>query len=211
MSTNLTSSRYLAELMGAPMAAIVQAEAMAAAATAQFIREVGFVADTGNTADDALGALRMVTFSYAKMDIDGSERRYTIEMPLLAIVPIPAIQVKQAELDFTLQITGTESSGGAGGTITKSKSAELLASDKYQISRSMLENITSPLKLRAIFGQKPVLTAPTDTGNNKASFNMAVKITLEQSDVPAGLQHLFQIMEKSMLEKEAPDTNKTQS
>jgi len=75
----------------------------------------------------------------------------------------------------------------------------------------MLQQITSPLKLRAIFGQKPVVTAPGDTGNNKASFNMAVKITLEQSDVPAGLQHLFQIMERSMLEKEEPTTNNTQT
>ena len=37
----MITPRYISELLGAPMAAVIQAEAIAAKATANFIKEVG--------------------------------------------------------------------------------------------------------------------------------------------------------------------------
>ena len=96
---------YFHEIIGTPLRAIIEGETLAAQATAQFIKEVGFA--DGKKEDD-FGSMRMVTFSYKKLDEERNIVTATIEVPLLSILPIPIMQIKQTALDYNISITSIE-------------------------------------------------------------------------------------------------------
>ena len=73
----------LFEIIGAPLIAIVQAQAQAARATVEFIEKVGFVEEEASAdAEVKVGALRMAEFNYVKPDENGE--RGVIERLLAA-------------------------------------------------------------------------------------------------------------------------------
>jgi len=91
------------DLIGGPLVAIIKGQTLASRATAEFIQEVGF----GNNYDfkGDQGELQMVEFSFAKKSAgNGSVEKYQAKIPLLSILPIPAIQIRDAELDFYVKI-----------------------------------------------------------------------------------------------------------
>ena len=100
----------LYEIIGAPLHALVEAETHAARATAEFIRDFGFEKRPSESKGDVIddfGKLRTVTFIQEKRERDGELVQYRIEIPLLSLVPIPALQIKDAELEFYVKILET--------------------------------------------------------------------------------------------------------
>ncbi len=98
-------SLYFHEIIGTPIRAIIEGETLAAQATAQFIKEVGFA--NGKNEDD-FGSIRMITFSYEKTNEEGNIVIATIQVPLLSILPIPMMQIKQTDLDYNISIINVE-------------------------------------------------------------------------------------------------------
>ena len=99
----------LGDLLGGTMVAVVQADALAARATLEFVQEVGFVpgADAATT-----GSLRMAAFRYQKRDEDGQVAEFVTEVPRLSLVTIPALQVKEAKFSVIAKIDEIRKSGG---------------------------------------------------------------------------------------------------
>lgn len=171
-------SLSFSQLIGSPMVAIIQAEAMAARATADFIESVGFVKD-GSKGDDGYGKLRTVTFTYSKQDVNGEERTEEVELPLLSLVPIPLLQVKDAQLAFNAKIIES-------------------VAERAQLQTLVGERLKTPASQRAVSLMgiyKSGSTSTTDKVDSTA--DLKVTVNLAQSDVPAGLQQLFQIMENA--------------
>ena len=97
----------LYELIGAPLHALINAERQAAQATSEFIREVGFEGST-NGSDEDYGELRMLTFTFSRPDPSrGENQQYEVQVPLLSLLPIPALQIKDAELEYYAKILDT--------------------------------------------------------------------------------------------------------
>lgn len=166
----------LAQLIGAPIHALVDAEAQAAMATARFIRAVGF---TGNPNDGDgmgdLGDLQMARFTRRRRNADGTEEDVEVQIPLLSMLPIPALQIKDAELDYTVKIVQTEA----------------MPSREAEVNRLMGPKRMGPLReapatLRATFARE---ARPSD----RRSVDMLVKMKLriEQADMPGGLAQLL--------------------
>lgn len=176
----MITPRYISELLGAPMAAIVQAEAIAAKATADFIKEVGFT-NENDSSDPEFGTVRNISFSYNRINADGSSDITSISVPLLTIIPIPSIQVAEAEIEFDLALTqpDTKTSGttGTGGHFVTLK---------------------DHLKLKGIIGKKPGGSNPA--GSNNATANMNVKIRLAQSELSVGMVQLLNILDSAKKE-----------
>lgn len=170
-------SLSFSQLVGSPIVAIVQAEAMAARASADFIESVGFVKQDGSD-ENAYGKLRTVTFSYTKQDVNGVPVIEEVELPLLSLVPIPLLQVKDAQLSFNAKIV------------------ESIA-ERAQTHTLIGERLKVPASQRAVslMGVYKSVGASTDTVNS--STDVKITISLVQSDVPVGLQQLFQIMENA--------------
>ncbi|RLI78099.1 hypothetical protein DRP05_08350 [Archaeoglobales archaeon] len=97
------SALPLESLIGKPLEAAVKAQAYAAITTARFIQEVG-LDDNGN--------VKNVTFKYNRrvMDPDKGSLRdeaETLEAPLLTIVPVPFIRIKDMTIHFNFTIKTT--------------------------------------------------------------------------------------------------------
>ena len=199
----------LYQLIGAPLLALVQAESQAAQATAEFIQQIGFTTapdtsasqdttDTQNrpTEFDSLGTLRMAKFSNEMQGADGKLRKVNVQVPLLSLVPIPALQIKDAELEFYVRIVDF-SKGTAGiklGSQTDSgANADTLANGTMSTEeRDFLSR--SRMQFRAAMGRDP--TAAQHPSAMDAQIK--IKITMAQSDIPVGLAKLFNIMDQSV-------------
>jgi len=181
----------LAQLIGAPIHALVDAEAQAAMATARCIRAVGFTgnADDGDGMGD-LGDLQMARFTRRRRNADGTEEDVEVQIPLLSMLPIPALQIKDAELDYTVKIVQTEA----------------MPSREAEVNRLMGPKRMGPLRetpatLRATFARD---ARPSD----RRSVDMLVKMKLriEQADMPGGLAQLLALATETSRQTPLPPT-----
>ena len=163
------------------MAAIVQAEGIAARATADFIKEVGFTGVSDNI-DGDYGTIRNVTFSYERIKADGNTEIAKLSVPLLTIIPIPSIQVAEAEIEFDLAMTQPEASPAPK-------------------ENSKPGNMSSyrGVQLKAIFAKKP--NPSSNSPVTSATSNMNVKIRLVQSELAVGMVQLLNILDSANKEK----------
>lgn len=91
------------QLIGAPLRAAADASLQLADSTADFIRKVGF---------DGAGKIRTVTFGYQRYGVneDGTSNldEMQIAVPMLAVTPIPNLQVNEVNLDFDIEVKQSE-------------------------------------------------------------------------------------------------------
>lgn len=91
------------QLIGAPLRAAADASLQLADSTADFIRRVGF---------DGTGKVRTVAFGYQRYgdneDGTSSMDEMQISVPMLAVMPIPNLQVDEVNLDFDIEVKQSE-------------------------------------------------------------------------------------------------------
>lgn len=172
-----TSVLSLAQLIGAPIHALIDAEAQSAMATARFIRAVGFTGDGDGMGE--LGDLQMARFKRRRRNAEGREEEVEVEIPLLSMLSIPALQIRHADLDYTVRIIQTEAIQSQ--TDVKKQSMMGQTPDGEPIAT-----------LRASFAREP-------RAGDRRSTDMLVKMKLriEQADMPAGLAQLLALASES--------------
>ena len=144
---------YFDQIIGLPLQAIIKGEALAAQSTVDFIKQVGFEQEEtglgdGTAAQNNLGKLRSVTFTYETTDIEGNTYYATVSVPLLSLIPIPVIQVNEAELDYAISITGIETNK------TTNETKLLTTFKNYQSPSTSTE--TYNIKINVKVGQSDV-------------------------------------------------------
>ena len=166
------------QIIGAPLTAIVAGQAQAAQATAEFIERVGFERSAdGKTGE--IGKLKMVTFSYKKPDVNGDLKEYVLEIPLLSMVPIPSIEVKEAELEFNIKVTDVQTvQGQTQVSDTNAPAGDWMSTERIELRTTMGKMQTSE--------------------NRNVDIQMNVKMKLQRSDIPDGIQHLFRVMDQTI-------------
>lgn len=91
------------QLIGAPLRAAADASTQLANSTAEFINRVGFDSD---------GKVRTVAFGYQKRSVneDGTSNldEMKVDVPMLAIVPIPNLQVDEVNVLFDMEVKQSE-------------------------------------------------------------------------------------------------------
>lgn len=158
------------ELIGGPLAAAAAGSTLLANSTANFIKTVGF---------DEAGKLRTVAFAYQKRSVneDGTTNmdEMKIDMPLLAIVPIPNLQVDEVNILFDMEVKQSESSHEAldvGATLTGSLGI-------------------GPVKV-SISGSVSVHKENTRSSDNSAKYHVDVRAT--NHGTPEGLARVLDMM-----------------
>ena len=169
------------DIIGAPLQAIIEGEAIAANATAEFIKANGF--NNGQNGDN-FGALRMVTFTCQKRDDKNELKNYKISVPLLALIPIPSIQIKSAEINFEINITDSYT------TNQEDKTYGTYASSGQQAQQ------ISGLGLKGEFARQS-----SGKQEETSTSNMKITLNIGQADIAAGLSRLFSIMDGSISEE----------
>lgn len=168
----------LRELLGILVSDLIVAESQAAKASADFLREAGFLGS--KKAGDDWGKLRFVTFSFSVQDPDGEKVR-TVRVPLLSLLPIPLQQINQAEYEFFAKVNEVRKIEPA-----PKKSYEL-GSAAYGLAQPFLDLICEV----APYSSE---TAPDKKG---AVPKVRVKLTMRQADLPAGLSSSLRRIEQT--------------
>jgi hypothetical protein len=189
----------LYQLLGAPLYALIQAETYAANATADFIERVGFEPQTREKGSSApahadMGKLRTISFQQERRTAEGQAASYKVDVPLLSILPIPALQVKEAELEFFVKIVDmvsqeTQSSSKKSRVVKTEKATPPDESPRVPVPAHHMD-----MKAMLGRGQPNAPQAP----NSAFDMQVHIKIKVAQADPPAGLGRLFNLMEQSI-------------
>lgn len=193
------------QLIGAPLKAAVEAQALAAQSTIEFIHKVGFKQPQGLGAQDTdlvfadvaqdanAGELRSVTFTYTKKDENDVDRDFSLTVPFLAIAPIPFIRIEEMTIDFNAKLTDsverrTESSFELNSSVSGSYSA-----------------FWSPLKIEArvsaTYNQKSGTTE-----RQQREYAMQIHVRAVQDEIPAGLSRMLDMLEQAIEERPTAST-----
>lgn len=158
------------QLIGAPLRAAADASVQLATAAADFINSVGF---------DAEGKVRTVAFGYQKRSVneDGTSNldEMKVDVPMLAIVPIPNLQVDEVNVLFDMEVKQSErqeSSLDMGASLTGSAKI-------------------GPVKV-SVTGSISSHQSNTRSSDNSAKYHVDVRAT--NHGVPEGLARVLDMM-----------------
>lgn len=158
------------QLIGAPLTAAADASLRLANSTADFINRVGF---------DASGNVRNVSFKYEKrsMNEDGTSNldEMKVDVPMLAIVPIPNLQVDEVNILFDMEVKQSEKSESSldvGATLNATANFGIV---KVNVS-----------------GSVSVHQANTRSSDNSAKYHVDVRAT--NHGTPEGLARVLDMM-----------------
>jgi Protein of unknown function (DUF2589) len=185
-----------AQLIGAPMKAAIEAQALAAQSTIEFIQKVGFktaaggfepddmlFADTSNDAD--AGELRNVSFTYSKKDETDVVKEFRLTVPLLAIAPIPYLRIDEMTIDFSAKLTDA---------------IERKTESAFNLSTSVSGKYSafwSPIKLEfrtsATYATKTATTA-----SERREYRLDIHVRAVQDEMPSGLSKVLEILEDAI-------------
>lgn len=188
----ILSSRVLdlGSLFAAPLVSVIEADVLAAQEFTRFLKEFGFIDDSGSGTDQHLGKLKTVTFTYKRPNPNGTLDDAVVEIPLLSLVPLPLLQVTEADFQFNVRILETETGG---------PTAPPPLLNAAQANQEQAPAEQRP-RVRAMLAQAPAPAADGDSGQrrNELDANMAVKLSMKQADVPAGISALLNLMSQSI-------------
>lgn len=158
------------QLIGGPLSAAADASTLLANSTADFINRVGF---------DAEGKVRNVAFGYQKRtpNEDGTSTldEMKISVPMLAIVPIPNLQIDEVNILFDMEVKQSERQESSTDL-----SASLSASAKIGVVKV---NVTGSVSSHQ---------SNTRSSDNSAKYHVDVRAT--NHGVPEGLARVLDMM-----------------
>lgn len=158
-------------LIGAPLTAAARASILMANSTADFIDRVGF---------DEKGKLRTADFMYQKrtMNDDGTSNldELKVEVPMLAITPIPNLQVDEVNVMFDMEVKQSERD-----------SSETSASASTTVSR---KGLFAPSF--SVSGSVSAHSTHTRSTDNSAKYHVDVRAT--NHGTPEGLARVLDML-----------------
>ena len=175
-----TSSQVmeLQQLIAGPLIATIEADSLSAQKYLDYLMRIAF--ESYNPVTGETGALRMLTFSYMEQDVNGS-RKQTVHIPILTLVPLPLLQIQEADFDFDIKILDALSQ----------TSEEKFSLEEGKGVRAPQED--NGLKLRVSLAPKQGEQSTPSNVQQSLSANMKVKVKMRQADMPAGLSNLLHL------------------
>ncbi|MDR3110610.1 MAG: DUF2589 domain-containing protein [Planctomycetaceae bacterium] len=178
VATSALTSIPFGQIIGAPLKAAIEAQAMAAQTTWNFIQEVGL-----NT-DKETGEKKAVNVSFDFYQ-DGKEVR--LNVPLLTIVPIPYIAINSIDIAFKAKINAESSSHNEA---SESSSTDVNAKVGGNVGFGCFK---ANFEASAGFSSKK---DSKSTQDSKYSVEYTLDITVKagQDSMPAGLARVLDIL-----------------
>lgn len=193
-------SLELFELLGSTMVAVVEADAQAARSTLEFIEAVGFVPPVEDDADAgsaiAAGDLRMARFRYFKRDENDEVAEFEAEVPVLSLVPVPALQVDKATFSLAVKIDD----------VVKTETAPAPSAATPALAQPGSRLLARLGSTKAQLLARPAASSSTKSQETRSTHHLEVEVTLTQADITVGMEKVFQLMDNAILDRKAPST-----
>lgn len=185
-----------AHLIGSPMKAAIEAQALAAQTTVEFIQKVGFKQPAAGGPDALftnpeqnadVGEIRNITMEYSKLDENDTQQSFSLTVPLLSIVPIPYLRIEEMTIDFKAKLTdsivrNTNTSFSVDTTVGGSYSA-----------------FWSPVKLDFRVNAAFKTSSATQASATR-DYSMEIHVRATSDDMPGGLSRIIDILEAAITE-----------
>lgn len=201
------------QLIGQPLKSVVEAQALAAQTTVDFIHSVGFKKETEeedfdpffNEADPDLGELRNVTFRYKRLDAAGNNVDAELSVPFLSILPIPLLRVDETIIEFNATLSDVHTQARESGVTTNLNYSYDFSSKVGAGGTFKLVNFGASAKVRSTFrASLSAQHSEKDTSRYSREYRMRVYVRAVQDDIPAGLAKVFKILEDTIQERTEP-------
>jgi hypothetical protein len=182
----------MADLIGSPLQAACDSQVKLASATADFIKAVGFLPPAKD--GDPFGAVRTAKFAFKRTigtKTDGTVDTQDVELdvPLLAIVKIPALAITRVNITFDMEV---KSSTASTSEDTKEGSFSADASVGW-----------GPFSLKVhVQGSVSSHQSNTRTSDNSAKYH--VDVLAEDTGMPEGLARVLDIMHSAIMPPPVP-------
>ncbi|RHJ91313.1 DUF2589 domain-containing protein [Parabacteroides bouchesdurhonensis] len=178
VATNALQAIPFGSIIGGPLQACIEAQAMAAQTTWKFIQEVGLNEDPNTHEKTAV----TVSFSFLQ-----GGRMVQLNVPLLTIVPIPYIAIHSIDINFKASISASSSSSSEVSENTSmGGSAEITAGLKvgpFHMDAKMNANYSSKKDSKA-----------TEESKYSVEYTMDVAVKAGQDSMPAGLAKVLELL-----------------
>lgn len=183
VATSALQALPFGSIIGGPLKAAIEAQAMAAKTSWNFIQEVGLNTDPDTGEKKTIN----VSFQFIK---DG--RIAQLNVPLLTIVPIPYIAIQTVDIAFKANISASSSS-----TTVENKSSTLDAGIKGSGGVKLLGLFNIHADFHANYSSKKDSTATQDS-KYSVEYTMDVAVKAGQDSMPAGLAKVLELLGNSL-------------
>jgi hypothetical protein len=182
VATNALAGLPFSQIIGSPLKAAIEAQAMAAETTWKFIQEVGLNTDPETGRKEAVN----VTFDFIR---DGKQAR--LNVPLLTIVPIPYIAINTIDIAFKAKINAESSAHNEA-----SESSDVAASAKLGMKVGF-GPFSATLDASASYSSKKDSKATQDS-KYSVEYTLDIAVKAGQDSMPAGLARVLDILNNSL-------------
>lgn len=170
-------------LIGGPLAAVAKANGQLVSTNAQFIQDIGMVKDK-----DGNMQARMVPFKFDKlMDLGGGKtemQEVELKVPMLAIVQVPALSVKEANISFDMSVNSSTEDSSSSDSEASLDATVKVGFGLWSVSAK-------------IHGKTSSHQSHTRKSDNSAKYHVDVRATDE--GMPEGLARVLDIMHDSIV------------
>lgn len=182
--SNQFSGLDMSALIGGPLNAACEAQTLLARSTLNFIEEVGLEAADKN----GVRKVRTANFSFtrtAEGEEEGKHGSENVEMnvPLLAIVNVPALSIDKVDITFDMEVKSSSSSQSSND---KSASVDASAGAKFG---AFSMNVS-------IKGSVSCHESNTRSSDNSAKYH--VEVHASQQKTPEGLMRMLDIISSAV-------------
>jgi len=182
IATNALQAMPFSSIIGGPLQACIEAQAMAAKTSWDFIKEVGLYEDKET------GEKKAVNVSFSFMQ---GGRMAQLNVPLLTIVPIPYIAIHTIDINFKANISASSSNSTTQHDTTE-KGGTLKASAEGKIGPFKIK-----AEINANYSSKKDSTA-TQESKYSVEYTLDVAVKAGQDSMPAGLAKVLELLGNSL-------------
>lgn len=188
VATSALQAIPFGSMIGGPLNACIEAQAMAAQTSWQFIQEVGLNTNPDTGQKEAVN----VSFQFVQ-----NGRVVQLNVPLLTIVPIPYIAIHDIDINFKANISASSSS------VSEQSSSSALDVGAEASIGAKWGPFHMDAKMNASYSSKKDSKA-TQESKYSVEYTMDVAVKAGQDSMPAGLAKVLELL-GSALDVSDPD------
>lgn len=162
---------------------IIEAQAKAGQAVVEYIEEVGLtqpISSENAGSSPSRRGLKTVSFSYQKLDENDEIADFVLSVPLLSIVGVPTVMIKDATIKFTYDVTRNT-------TVEEPPASALAPVESASVPSHFSAATKQPEAIRGRVQRVAVDTA--------SKGGIEVELNIEGSTSTVGLDRVFDILD----------------
>ena len=165
----------LQQLISAPLVATIGADAMSAERYMKHFMSLAF--ESYNPVDGSTGALRLISFNFTDSDASGGAEK-KVSVPLVSLVTLPLLQIKQADFDFDINIIDAVAAA---------------PNEHFSLNRGEVESPRGKERDEGLNFRASLAPQSGRGASSSLQANMKIHVSMQQADMPSGLSQFLQL------------------